>query len=189
MSDVYVLGIDMIKFGRFPESSVPTLGSTAALMALDDAGLNIKDIEALFVQVLSIAKEMKLVKLGTVALDGTKVHANASRHSALSYGHAEKLEAQLETEVKALLARAEAADAQPLPEGLSIPEELTRREVRLQGIRDAKAEIESRAAERFAREQAERAQQSYRLPFVARARIRHLEMRDSSPGGSAAAHR
>jgi hypothetical protein len=69
---------------------------------------------------------MKLLKLGTVALDGTKLHANASRHSALSYGHAEKLEARLQTEVAELLARAEAADAEPLPDGLNIPEELAR---------------------------------------------------------------
>jgi len=115
----------------------------------------LKEIEALFVQVLGIAKEMKLLQLGTVALDGTKVHANASRHSALSYGHAEKLEGQLQAEVRELLARAEAADAEPLPEGLNIPEELARREVRLAAIRDAKAEIEARATERFAREQAE----------------------------------
>ena len=115
----------------------------------------LKEIEALFVQVLGIAKEMKLLKLGTVALDGTKVHANASRHSALSYGHAEKLEAQLQAEVKELLGRAEAADAEALPEGLNIPEELMRREARLQAIAQAKAEIEARAAERFAREQAE----------------------------------
>ena len=115
----------------------------------------LKEIEALFVQVLCIAKEMKLLKLGTVALDGTKIHANASRHSALSYGHAEKLEAQLHVEVAELLARAEAADAEPLPEGLNLPEELARREARLQAIGEAKAEIEARAAERFAREQAE----------------------------------
>ena len=115
----------------------------------------LKELGALFVQVLSIAQEMKLVKLGTVALDGTKVHANASRHSALSYGHAEKLEAQLQAEVKELLARAEVADAEPLLEGLNIPEELARREARLQAIKHAKAEIEARAAERFAHEQAE----------------------------------
>ena len=108
----------------------------------------LKELGALFVQVLSIAQEMDLVKLGTVALDGTKVHANASRHSALSYGHAEKLEAQLQAEVKELLARAEAADAEPLLEGLNIPEELARREARLQAIKHAKAEIEARAAER-----------------------------------------
>ncbi|MGH8656742.1 MAG: IS1182 family transposase [Gammaproteobacteria bacterium] len=115
----------------------------------------LRDIEPLFVQVLCIAQQMKLLKLGTVALDGTKLHANASRHSALSYGHAEKIEAQLAAEVKELLARAEAADAEPLPEGLNIPEELARREARLKAIGEAKAAIEARAAERFAHEQAE----------------------------------
>jgi transposase len=115
----------------------------------------LKEIEALFVQVLGIARQMKLLKLGTIALDGTKIHANASRHSALSYGHAQKFEAQLEAEVKELLARAEAADQEPLPEGLSIPAELSRREERLAAIREAKAQIEARAAERDAQEKAD----------------------------------
>ena len=115
----------------------------------------LKEIEVLFVQVLCIARQMKLLKLGTIALVGTKVHANASRHSALSYGHAQKIEAQLEAEVKEMLARAEAADQEPLPEGLSIPEELARREARLAAIRQAKAQIEARAAERDAQEKAE----------------------------------
>ena len=61
-------------------------------------------IEALFVEVLKLASAMGMLKLGTVALDGTKVHANASRHSALSYGHAKKIEKQLRREVKQLLA-------------------------------------------------------------------------------------
>jgi transposase len=115
----------------------------------------LKEIEALFVQVLGIARQMKLLKLGTIALDGTKIHANASRHSALSYGHAQKIEAQLQREVKELLARAEAADQEPLPEGLRIPEELLRREERLDAIREAKAQIEARAAERDAQEKTE----------------------------------
>ena len=115
----------------------------------------LKQIEALFVQVLCIARQMKLLKLGTIALDGTKIHANASRHSAISYGHAQKIEAQLQVEVKELLARAEAADQEPLPEGLSIPEELSRREERLAAIREAKAQIEARAAERDAQAKAE----------------------------------
>ena len=114
----------------------------------------LKEIETLFVQVLCIARQMKLLKLGTIALDGTKIHANASRHSALSYGHAQKIEAQLQAEVKEMLARAEAADQEPLPEGVSIPEELARREARLAAIREAKAQIEARAAERDAQEQA-----------------------------------
>ncbi len=115
----------------------------------------LKEIEVLFVQVLCIARQMKLLKLGTIALDGTKVHANASRHSALSYGHAQKIEAQLEAEVKEMLARAETADQEPLPKGLSIPKELARREERLAAIRQAKAQIEARAAERDAQEKAD----------------------------------
>jgi len=113
------------------------------------------ELTALFVQVLDIARQLKLLKLGTIALDGTKIHANAARHSALSYGHAQKIETQLEAEVQELFQRAEAADQEPLPAGLSIPDELKRRTDRLAAIRKAKAEIEARAAERDAQAQAE----------------------------------
>jgi len=61
------------------------------------------ELEDLFAQVLEMAQEMKLLKLGTVCLDGTKIHANASRHSALSHGHIEKLEAQIKAQVQELL--------------------------------------------------------------------------------------
>lgn len=114
-------------------------------------------IEALFVQVLMLAREMGMLKLGTVALDGTKVHANASRHSALSWDHANKLEEQLKTEVAELMALAEAADQADLPDGMSVPQELARREDRLARLAAAKAAIAARAAERLAREQAEHA--------------------------------
>jgi transposase len=113
------------------------------------------EIEQLFVQVLLLAREAGLVKLGTVALDGTKVHANASRHSALSWEHACKIEAQLAAEVAELMALAEAADQADVPDGMSVPEELARREERLQRIAEAKAKIEARAKERFEHEQAE----------------------------------
>jgi len=112
-------------------------------------------IEGLFVQVLSMAREMGVLKLGTVALDGTKIHANASRHSALSYEHAGRIEVQLQAEVAELMAKAEAADQADVPDGMSIPEELARRETRLAAIARAKATIEARAKERHAREQAE----------------------------------
>src|SRR5579863_6305259 len=88
-------------------------------------------IETLFVQVLLLAREMGVLKLGTVGLDGTKLHANASRHSGLSYEHAGKLEAQLKAEVAELMAKAEAADQADLPDGMLIPDELARREERL----------------------------------------------------------
>src|ERR1700747_3000205 len=115
----------------------------------------LKEIEALFVKVLVLAREMGVLKLGTVALDGTKIHASASRHSALSYEHAGKLEAQLKAEVAELLAKAEAADKADVLDGMSIPEELERREERLRQLVAARAKIEARAKERFAREQAE----------------------------------
>lgn len=102
-------------------------------------------IEELFVEVLGLAHTMGMLKLGTVALDGTKLHANASRHSALSYGHAKKLEEQLQGEVRELLELAEAADAADIPDGMSIPEELERREARLAAISEAKEKIEARA--------------------------------------------
>src|SRR5882757_10864750 len=70
----------------------------------------LEEIEGLFVQVLLLAREMGMLKLGTVGLDGTKVHANASRHSALSYEYAGKIEAQLKAEFAELMAKAEAAD-------------------------------------------------------------------------------
>ena len=115
----------------------------------------LKEIEALFVQVLQLAREMGLLKMGTIGLDGTKIHANASRHSALSYEHAGKIEEQLKAEVADLLAKAEAADAADIPDGMSIPDELERREERLRRIAEARAKIEARAKERHAREQAE----------------------------------
>jgi transposase len=112
-------------------------------------------IEALFIDVLKLARTMGLLKLGTVALDGTKVHANASRHSALSYGHARKIEQHLKREVQRLLRLAEQADTANIPDGMSIPAELERREVRLAAIAEAKAKIEARAEERLERKQAE----------------------------------
>ena len=115
----------------------------------------LEQITGLFVEVLKLAREMGVLQMGTVALDGTKIHANASRHSALSYEHAGKIEAQLKAEVADLLAKAEAADHADVPDGMSIPEELARREVRLEKLAEARKKIEARAKERFEREQAE----------------------------------
>ena len=101
-----------------------------------------------------IARQMDMLKLGSVSLDGSKVKANASKHKALSYEYAGKLEVQLKAEVALLLKKAESADKADIPDGMSIPEELERREKRLAVIAAAKAEIERRAAERHTREQA-----------------------------------
>jgi transposase len=115
----------------------------------------LKELKALFTQILLVAHEMGLMKLGSVSLDGTKIKANASKHHALSWEYACKLEKQLKGEIEELLRKADRADQEGLPEGMSIPEELTRRESRLEAIAAAKAEIERRAAERLAKEQEE----------------------------------
>jgi transposase len=115
----------------------------------------INEISGLFVQVLALAQEMQLLKLGTVCLDGTKIHANASRHSALSHGHIVKLQTQLELEVKELMALAAQADGINIPDGMNLPEELSRRKERLDKLAEAKTKIQARAAQRDAQEKAE----------------------------------
>jgi len=134
------------------------------------------ELQGLFVQVLEMAKEMKLLKLGAVCLDGTKIHANASRHSALSHGHIEKLEVQLKAEVAELFALAEAADQSNIPDGVSLPEEIKRREDRLAAMALAKTKIAARAAERHARQQSE-----YEHKVAARAAKQ--ERSGKKPGG------
>jgi transposase len=136
----------------------------------------LKEIEELFVRVLELAREMGMLKMGTVALDGTKIHANASRHSALSYEYAGKIEEQLKAEVADLMVQAEAADAAEVADGMSVPDELARREARLAKLAEARAKIEARAKERFEREAAEhRAKQA--------AREAKAEATGKKPGG------
>ena len=114
----------------------------------------LEELEGLFVQILLVGQAMGLVKLGTVSLDGTKIKANASKHKALSWEHANRLEAQIQEEVQELMRLAEEADTTSLPQEMDIPEELKRREERLERIAAAKAEIEQRARHRFEKEQA-----------------------------------
>ncbi len=112
-------------------------------------------LQPLFVQILMFAREMGLLKLGKVSLDGTKVKANASKHHALSWGHACKLEQQLQTEVQELMRLAEKADSVDTADGMNIPKELSRRHDRLAEIAKAKEKIEQRAAERHIQEKRE----------------------------------
>ncbi len=102
-------------------------------------------LKALFIQILQVAHALKLLKIGNVSLDGSKFKANASKHKALSYGHAKKLEVLFKAEVEQLMKMAEQADCKPLPEGLDVPAEIARREDRLAAIAAAKVEIEARA--------------------------------------------
>jgi transposase len=112
-------------------------------------------LQPLFVQILMLAREMGLLKLGKVSLDGTKVKANASKHHALSWEHACELERQLQAEVQELMRLAEKADVEEQALDMNIPEELSRRQDRLAAIASAKEKIEQRAAERYAREKQE----------------------------------
>jgi transposase len=110
-----------------------------------------------FVKVLQLAQQLKVLKFGqlTVAADGTKVLAHASKHSAVSYQRAGEMIQELELEVQQLLAKAEQADATPLQEGLTIPEEIVRRQERKAALAQARAEIEARAQARYAAQLAE----------------------------------
>ena len=110
------------------------------------------ELKTLFAQILMIAHEMGVLKLGSVSLDGTKMKANASKHKALSWQHACGLQEQIRAEVEALIGKAQEADHENLPDGMSIPEELARRKERLQSIAKAKEEIQRRASQRYAQE-------------------------------------
>jgi transposase len=129
--------------------------------------LHLTELEGLFVQVLRLCQKAGLVKLGHVSLDGTKVKANASRHKAMSYGRMKEEEKRLRKEIRDLLNRAEATDAEederygPDRRGDELPEELSRRKDRLKKIREARKALENEAktaaeAERKRREEEDR---------------------------------
>ena len=108
-------------------------------------------LQGLFEQVLRLARELGMPRVGRVAIDGSKVQANASKHKAMSYGRMKEKASQLRAEVKALLAQAEATDAAEDAtfgadrRGDELPAELQRREDRLARIKDAKRALEARA--------------------------------------------
>jgi transposase len=112
------------------------------------------ELKGLFVQVLLLAQELGVLQLGAISLDGTKIHADASKSKAVSYKRLRELEAQLTAEVEALFALGERADRGALPDGLVVAEELARRQERLARLAEARAVIEARAKERDAAEQA-----------------------------------
>ena len=125
---------------------------------------NLEALSELFVQILRLCQKAGLVSLGQVALDGTKVKANASKHKAMSHERMLKSERQLEGEMRALLRKAEIIDAQEDGQygkgkrGDELPEELQRRSSRLEWIRKAKAELEAEAAAAKARQREEQAE-------------------------------
>jgi transposase len=115
--------------------------------------IHLNSLEGMFEQVLKIALEAGALKVGRVALDGTKMKANASKHKAMSYDRMREKERDLRAEVKELMAQAEAADAEEDKRygdkrGDELPAELARRETRLKAIREAKRALEERAREK-----------------------------------------
>ena len=127
--------------------------------------IHLAALKPLFVEVLRVAGALGMVKLGNLATDGTKMHANASRHKAMSYGYMPKEMARLEAEIDRLLQEAERVDAEHdaalgSRRGDELPEELKRREDRLAKIRAAKGRLEAEAqaaaeAEQHRRDQAQ----------------------------------
>ena len=112
-------------------------------------------IADLFVQVLLVAKEAGVLKLGRISLDGSKIHADASKSKAVSYKRLLEMERQLQREVEELLALSEQADEGELPAGLDIEEEVVFRRKRLSSLARAKAVLQLRAEERYQAEKAE----------------------------------
>jgi hypothetical protein len=130
-------------------------------------------LEALFVEVLSLCAVAGLTKVGTIALDGTKIKANASRHKAMSYDRMPEEEARLKQEIATILAEAESADATEDGShgrdrrGDELPQELARRQSRLAKIQEARALLEERARAKAAEDAARRQEEGKTPPAVA----------------------
>ncbi len=138
---------------------IPVLYITGGLHPDHDSINNFRkrflgQLSPLFVEILEYACSLGIFKLGDISIDGVKIKANASKHKAMSWQYACKLEEQLKQEVAILLAKAESENGQGEPE-IDIPQELQRREARLQKIGEIKAEIEHRAQVRYEQEKAE----------------------------------
>ena len=132
------LAFRMLAAGNFPRHRT----------ICDFRAFHLKELADLFVQVVKLAREMGLVKLGTVAIDGTKLKANASRHKAMSYERMKQAEAELKAQIDALLARAKGRDEAEVNEPeLDLPARIERREARLAAIREARERLEQRQRE------------------------------------------
>ena len=150
------------KIERATQESIPFRFIASGLHPDHDTIANFRktflaEIQELFVQILLLAQEAGVFKLGNISIDGSKIHADASKHHAVSYKRLLELDIQLRQEVQQLLTLGEQADQgeRALPEGLVIEDELTLRQERLANLAKAKAVLEVRAQERFAAEQAE----------------------------------
>jgi transposase len=134
------------------------------------------EIKALFVQVLVVAQEAGALHLGNISLDGSKIHADASKSHAVSYKRLLELEKQLQQEVEELFTLAEQVEQRDLPDGLNIADEIAFRQGRVVNLAEAKVVLETRAQERYAAEQA-----AYQAKL--RERAEKAEQTGRKPGG------
>lgn len=139
------------------------------------------EIQELFVQILQLAEAVGVLQLGNLSIDGSKIHAEASKSKAVSYKRLLEIQSQLRREVQELLELGEQADQKevPIPVGLNIPDELALREERLTKLARAKAVLEERAKERYEAEQAE--YQAKLKEREAQGRKRHRKPRGPKP--------
>lgn len=139
------------------------------------------EIQELFVQILQLAEAVGVLQLGNLSIDGSKIHADASKSKAVSYKRLLEIQSQLRREVQELLELGEQADQKevPIPVGLNIPDELALREERLTKLARAKAVLEERAKERYEAEQAE--YQAKLKEREAQGRKRHRKPRGPKP--------
>ena len=144
---------------------------------------NAEAVAEAFVEVLLLARELKLLRVGTVSVDGTKVDANANKRNSVRYDRAVALREQLRGEIDGLLGEAERTDAEAAPDGQSLPEELSRREQLAAKLDKACAELERRAKRRAASERG-----AYERKVAAResregsSKGRHIKPPDEKPG-------
>jgi transposase len=134
------------------------------------------ELKGLFVQILLMAQLVGVLKLGRISLDGSKIHADASKSKAVSYQRLLEIEQRLQAEVEELFALGEGAEAEELPDGLVVADEIALRQARLARLAEAKAVLDARAQERYEAEQAE---------YEAKLREREEKERKSGrkPGG------
>ena len=149
------------KIERHTYESIPFRFTASGLHPDHDTIANFRktflaEIQELFVQILLLAQEAGVFKLGNISLDGSKIHADASKHHAVSYKRLVELDTQLRQEAQTLLTLGEQADQgeRALPDGLVIEDELTLRQARLTNLAKAKTVLQARAQERDAIEQA-----------------------------------
>lgn len=143
---------------------------------------NMAAIHEAFLHVLRLAREMKILKVGTISVDGTQVQANASKYKNVSYDRAAQLDKQLEMDIAALLKEAEAADAADDSQGRGLPQEIARREKLRAKMKQAREQLEARARERAEKERAAYEQKvARREQREGRAKGRHIKAPEETP--------